>query len=407
MEEKTKICSNCEEPIPESKLFLHERFCAQNIKKCKICKKPIVIDDEEQHMVENHSEVKCEFCEKPFPKNQIEEHIKNCDQKMVECQYCELQVTIKDKPQHEYMCGAKTEQCMKCKKYIQVKDMKNHKRVGCKLEEKVTNNNLLITDPQLEKAIMKSIKDNNNKKNNYDIGNNHNIAQKLIQTNVQKKIKKTENIAQNIINSIPQESSANKPLVHKENVNPLLHDKKITTMNIPVNSGIGKVNQNRAFKPNFSSNSQVKIMIPNKINTGNSTKPQPQNGQKAQNQKKNAPTIVKHNKDDIDSKKPKVKPEFAKGFKFSNGVPQNPNDINQQKPSFRNSQNNNSGLGTSKTSLKFTPKITSTKGKGLTNNNIIRPASKSKANPKKNNKPFEINHFDGDYLPVSKFLTFL
>ena len=130
MEEKTKICSNCEEPIPESKFFLHERFCAQNIKKCKICKKPIVIDDEEQHMVENHSEVKCEFCEKPFPKNEIEEHIKNCDQKMVECQYCELQVTIKDKPQHEYMCGAKTEQCMKCKKYIQVKDMKNHKRVG-------------------------------------------------------------------------------------------------------------------------------------------------------------------------------------------------------------------------------------------------------------------------------------
>lgn len=407
MEEKTKICSNCEEPIPESKLFLHERFCAQNIKKCKICKKPIVIDDEEQHMVENHSEVKCEFCEKPFPKNEIEEHIKNCDQKMVECQYCELQVTIKDKPQHEYMCGAKTEQCMKCKKYIQVKDMKNHKRVGCKLEEKVTNNNLLISDPQLEKAIMKSIKDNN-KKNNYNIGNNHNIPQKLIQTNAQKKIKKTENIPQNI-SSVPQESSAIKPLVHKENVNPLLHDKKITTMNIPVSSGIGKVNQNRAFKPTFSSKSQVKIMIPNKINnTGNSTKPQPQNEQKVQNQKKNAPTIVKHNKDDIDNKKQKVKPEFAKGFKFSKVVPQNPNDINQQKPLFRNDQNN-SGLGTSKTSFKFTPQITSTKGKGLTNNNnnIIRPASKNKANPKKNNKPFEINHFDGDYLPVSIFLTFL
>ena len=403
MEEKTKICSNCEEPIPESKFFLHERFCAQNIKKCKICKKPIVIDDEEQHMVENHSEVKCEFCEKPFPKNEIEEHIKNCDQKMVECQYCELQVTIKDKPQHEYMCGAKTEQCMKCKKYIQVKDMKNHKRVGCKLEEKVTNNNLLITDPQLEKAIMKSIKDNN-KKNNYNIDNNHNIPQKLIQTNAQKKIKKTENIPQNI-SSVPQESSAIKPLVYKENVNPLLHDEKITTMNIP----IGKANQNRAFKPTFSSKSQVKIMIPNKINnTGNSTKPQPQNEQKVQNQKKNAPTIVKHNKDDIDNKKPKGKPEFAKGFKFSKGVPQNPNDINQQKPLFRNDQNN-SGLGTSKTSFKFTPKITSTKGKGLTNNNnnIIRPASKNKANPKKNNKPFEINHFDGDYLPVSIFLTFL
>ena len=403
MEEKTKICSNCEEPIPESKFFLHERFCAQNIKKCKICKKPIVIDDEEQHMVENHSEVKCEFCEKPFPKNEIEEHIKNCDQKMVECQYCELQVTIKDKPQHEYMCGAKTEQCMKCKKYIQVKDMKNHKRVGCKLEEKVTNNNLLITDPQLEKTIMKSIK-NNNKKNNYNIDNNHNIPQKLIQTNAQKKIKKTENIPQNI-SSVPQESSAIKPLVDKENVNPLLHDEKITTMNIP----IGKVNQNRAFKPTFSSKSQVKIMIPNKINnTGNSTKPQPQNEQKVQNQKKKAPTIVKHNKDDIDNKKPKGKPEFAKGFKFSKGAPQNPNDINQQKPLFRNDQNN-SGLGTSKTSFKFTPKITSTKGKGLTNNNnnIIRPVSKNIANPKKNNKPFEINHFDGDYLPVSIFLTFL
>ena len=44
--EKTKKCSNCDQDIPESKLFLHERFCANNIKRCKVCNKPIVIEDE-------------------------------------------------------------------------------------------------------------------------------------------------------------------------------------------------------------------------------------------------------------------------------------------------------------------------------------------------------------------------
>lgn len=394
MEEKTKICSNCEEPIPESKLFLHERFCAQNIKRCKVCQKPIVIEDEEQHMVENHSEVKCEFCEKPFPKNEIEEHIKKCDQKMVECQYCGLQVTIKDKPQHEYMCGAKTEQCTKCQRYIQVKDMQNHKRVGCKPEEKLINQNLLITDQQLEKAILKSIKDNNKK-------NNHNHNDKV----VQRKTSKIENNPKNINQPIPQEPSANKPLVHVKNGGPHINDKKITTIKAPISSGIGKVNQNRQFKPNFSSNSQVKIMTSNKKNiTGNSFKPQGQIEPKLQNQKKNPPMTVKHNKDDISSKKSNVKPEFAKGFNFSNVfVHQN---TNQQKPSFRSDQNNNSSLGTSKASLKFTPKITSTKGKPLNNNNgLNRPSSKRNANQKKRNKPFEINHFDGDYLPVSILLN--
>ena len=46
--EKTKKCSNCDQDIPESKLFLHERFCANNIKRCKVCNKPIVIEDEEE-----------------------------------------------------------------------------------------------------------------------------------------------------------------------------------------------------------------------------------------------------------------------------------------------------------------------------------------------------------------------
>ena len=56
-EEKTKYCSNCESNIPISKYILHERMCSINVKKCPICKKPITVEDIEDHNKEFHFEL--------------------------------------------------------------------------------------------------------------------------------------------------------------------------------------------------------------------------------------------------------------------------------------------------------------------------------------------------------------
>ena len=50
--ETTKKCPNCEQQIQESKLLLHERFCAQNVKRCPECHKPIIIEDKEDYTEE-------------------------------------------------------------------------------------------------------------------------------------------------------------------------------------------------------------------------------------------------------------------------------------------------------------------------------------------------------------------
>ena len=46
-------CSNCHCDIDQSKMFLHERFCFQNIKYCEICQEGIIKEEFEEHC-ENH-----------------------------------------------------------------------------------------------------------------------------------------------------------------------------------------------------------------------------------------------------------------------------------------------------------------------------------------------------------------
>ena len=366
--EKTKKCSNCDQDIPESKLFLHERFCANNIKRCKVCNKPIVIDDEEEHMVEFHAEVSCQFCQKSFPKNKIEEHEKICDSRMVECQYCELQVSVKEKDQHEYICGAKTEQCPKCKQYIQLKDLKAHRKINCKPPEPKPNDNLLISDAEVERAIRLNYKENNKK----TASHNNVIHTKPIQPTKNPSIRTTNNQIKTQL---------------KETTN--IVEKKVSSNQQNTITKIGTVNHNRNFKPSISSHNKSNVMVANKIasqsKTNNVTKPQ-------------SKSIVQYNHENIaiNGTKPKPKPAFAKeGFKFSQN---NISSKNIQPPNTIKSTTTNNNLGSSKTSFKFKPTISSTKGKKLSSTNLDSHQNKN-TSTKKKNKPFDLINFDGDYLP--------
>ena len=128
---ETKLCSNCGQYIDANKIFLHERMCAANVKKCPKCNKPFTIDELEDHIDQAHGETLCEFCKKKFPKTEIENHMKKCDSKMVPCSYCDLEVLLGELKDHQKACGAITEPCMKCGRYIQRKEMETHLLEGC------------------------------------------------------------------------------------------------------------------------------------------------------------------------------------------------------------------------------------------------------------------------------------
>ena len=110
---KTK-CSNCDKEIDTSKFFLHERYCAINVRKCSICQEPIQKDEYEEHKIIDHPKPKCEFCQLELSNEDLEEHKKNCTKKLYECQYCGLYMNKNELNDHEYQCGSKTIKCEFC-----------------------------------------------------------------------------------------------------------------------------------------------------------------------------------------------------------------------------------------------------------------------------------------------------
>ena len=56
-------CPNCRAEIDDSKMFLHERFCFQNIKYCEKCKEGIIKEEFDEHLEKHKS--------KQIPENNI------------------------------------------------------------------------------------------------------------------------------------------------------------------------------------------------------------------------------------------------------------------------------------------------------------------------------------------------
>ena len=118
-------CSNCHCDIDESKMFLHERFCFQNIKYCEICKEGIIKEEFEEHC-ENHKKNSNELKKLDSEEDRNSRSLKRVESSKVACQYCGLFLIYAEIEEHEQMCGARTTQCKICQKNVIYKDLENH-----------------------------------------------------------------------------------------------------------------------------------------------------------------------------------------------------------------------------------------------------------------------------------------
>lgn len=287
-ETETVYCSNCCQRIEKSKFFMHERMCSINVKKCPHCNKPFTVEDLEDHIEQEHSEVTCELCKRKLNKLDYEKHIKSCDYRMIPCKFCELEFLFKELEDHQITCGAITEQCPKCERFIQRKDLETHRQRGCrasaaKSQDKPiklpTNNNIknnnfindinniIDEDPTRVKNIKKQIEGNNNKidiKIRKGDSNKPNIqfrppsGAKVLRNN-----NNNNNKLNNINNPYNNNQNKNNPVKLKV-VNDNNNKNKITTTNnkkndIAPNSNNKRYDNNnnigkKMSKPNFASN---------------------------------------------------------------------------------------------------------------------------------------------------------
>ena len=137
-----EMCENCELQLPTVKMVLHKRCCMFNVKKCGLCGKMILIEDENEHLYEHRAE--CAFCKGVFNVSDINAHEEVCDMKCVECVYCKGVVYVKDKDEHEVQCGAKTQQCERCGAFVVVKEKEQHLKWECGVEERKYSDNNCI-----------------------------------------------------------------------------------------------------------------------------------------------------------------------------------------------------------------------------------------------------------------------
>ena len=187
-------CSNCGKEIESSKMFLHERFCSLNVRKCSICDEPIQIDEYNEHKIISHPDKKCEFCGFIFANKEYDSHLKICPKKMFDCKYCGLFMNKTELNEHEYQCGSKSIICEYCKMNVPKMEYDLHLEFTCekkiKHDKKINNNSNIIN--------------NENKTNNYS---NKTICDS--------DLKKNQNKDDDIINNI---LSKNKNINHKDTI---------------------------------------------------------------------------------------------------------------------------------------------------------------------------------------------
>jgi len=167
-------CSNCHCVIDAAKIFLHERFCVQNIKYCEICKEGIIIEEYDEHCLE-HNMKKNEIKE-PEPEEQKTERVlQRVMSSKIACEYCGFFLGYAELEEHEEMCGARSIECKICKKSVLYKNLENH----------------LLAEHGLSLNVYKSLDSNLNE--NININNNYNINNKINQNTAPNKPKIEEN----------------------------------------------------------------------------------------------------------------------------------------------------------------------------------------------------------------------
>lgn len=168
--ESKTLCKNCLQHIESSKIFLHERMCYINVKRCPKCEKPFNIDDLNDHVEYEHSLSKCDLCGKEYIRKELDNHKINCEYRLIPCKYCQLNVIFIELEEHENMCGSITKKCEKCGLYIEQKKFDNH--ICQKQESQYLNDYIKIEKIDEEKKEKKKTKKKYNKKNKIKFQNN-------------------------------------------------------------------------------------------------------------------------------------------------------------------------------------------------------------------------------------------
>ena len=193
----TEVCENCGKDIESYKMFLHERYCKINIRKCSICKEPVQVDEYNEHKIMKHKKEKCESCGQSFLMAELKTH--QCSKKMVECKYCGLYMDLNELNEHEYQCGSKSEPCEYCGVNVPMMEKELHLQYTCSVKATFDKNDR-NPPPQIES-------------NNNDEINNKNENNK----DKTKKEKKTKNKNNNINNKDKEKTTNNKG--NKKNTN--------------------------------------------------------------------------------------------------------------------------------------------------------------------------------------------
>ena len=119
------LCQNCRCDIDESKMFLHQRFCIQNIKYCEQCQVGVIIEEYEEHL-QSHNNNNNNSSEKESKEKNDELTLKRVESSKIGCQYCGFLCGFKDIEEHESMCGARSTNCKQCGIHLLIKDLKPH-----------------------------------------------------------------------------------------------------------------------------------------------------------------------------------------------------------------------------------------------------------------------------------------
>ena len=129
-------CQNCGKEIDSKIMFLHERCCRFNVRKCSICEEPICIDEYNEHKQVIHPDIKCQFCGNTYKNTEYNSHLENCSKKMFECQFCGLFMNKSELKDHEYQCGSKTIICEFCNQGVPKMEYDLHLQYTCNKKSK-------------------------------------------------------------------------------------------------------------------------------------------------------------------------------------------------------------------------------------------------------------------------------
>ena len=117
------LCPNCHCEIDDSKIFLHERFCVQNIKYCELCQEGIIIEEYEEHC-QNHKKLSQEKNKSKELRDSLT--LNRVQSSKIGCQYCGYLCCFTELEEHEGMCGARSTKCKQCGQNLLIKNVKDH-----------------------------------------------------------------------------------------------------------------------------------------------------------------------------------------------------------------------------------------------------------------------------------------